>query len=825
MSALVSAIVHAAHRRRVAVLAAVAAAALVSAEGIRRLSFDSNILSLLPSEGRIFESFTTFVSRFGTLDQLYVVFTAPDGHTIAEYRDDVEAWVEALRAAPEIERVDAGVPDRSRDLSWLGDRQFLLFSGPALDDALRRFTPEGVRKNVIASRELLAVPSSDVAAIVRQDPLGLFDLLRATLGGPQTGLSIGAGTEGYVTANRRGRLVIARPNRPPFDLAFSHALDRRLQGIRESMAATAAASPDAGDDPPPPPMQVEVAGGHRIAVETESIVRRESILNSAGSLALILPLLFLVFRSFWLVAVGSLPSALSLVVVLGALGFAGTRLSAAATGSAAMLFGLGVDGVVLLYVAHQLAMTRWADGGRSGEPPDASAIEGPSVSMLLGMFTTAATFYGLTFVDFPSLRQLGRLIGHSMVVCAVLTLVLVPALLARRPAGKPRRSLRLPRLAGWIERRRTPILAAAAGLTVLLGAAMFRLTVDPTLDRLRSTTEAARLEERLGPAFGLPGDAHIVVAEGPGLEALLEKNEQLVQRLAADLPDVSVYPPSRLLPSAASQARTMVRVGGAGLSVDAIRSSLEDSRVAAGFAPGAFDPFAQRLPALLDPGQRLTYDDFLSHDAGDLISRFVARDGDRWRLATYLFPTTGEQVSRVQSIVDDVDASQTLTGLPLVNKELARRFMPDFVTGLAAGSGIVALLVVATFRSLRLSILALLPTAVGLVWAAGLLALAGVELDLFATFAVVTFVGIGVDYGVHLVHRYRERGDAQQATAELAPVILVAGAITMLGYGTLMWSSYPPLRSIGLVSTVSVVALAAASVLVLPALLTRSSGK
>jgi predicted exporter len=32
-------------------------------------------------------------------------------------------------------------------------------------------------------------------------------------------------------------------------------------------------------------------------------------------------------------------------------------------------------------------------------------------------------------------------------------------------------------------------------------------------------------------------------------------------------------------------------------------------------------------------------------------------------------------------------------------------------------------------------------------WAAGALAIAGVELDLFAVFAVVTFVGIGVDCG------------------------------------------------------------------------------
>jgi predicted RND superfamily exporter protein len=133
----------------------------------------------------------------------------------------------------------------------------------------------------------------------------------------------------------------------------------------------------------------------------------------------------------------------------------------------------------------------------------------------------------------------------------------------------------------------------------------------------------------------------------------------------------------------------------------------------------------------------------------------------------------------------------------------------------------VVAIVVWAFRDWWLSLLALLPTAIGLVWAAGLLALAGWELDLFALFAVVTFVGIGVDYGIHLVQRYREEGDAARAIEDLAPVILVAAGITVLGYGTLVASSYPPLRSIGLVSAVSVAALAIASVVVLPALLTE----
>ena len=173
----------------------------------------------------------------------------------------------------------------------------------------------------------------------------------------------------------------------------------------------------------------------------------------------------------------------------------------------------------------------------------------------------------------------------------------------------------------------------------------------------------------------------------------------------------------------------------------------------------------------------------------------------------------------MQPIVDAIDPAQTLTGLALVNRELERRFLPQFLKGLLIGSVIVVILVVAAFRDWRLSLFALLPTVVGLIWAAGVLAIAGVELDLFAVFAVVSFVGIGVDYGIHLVHRYQERSDAVRATAELAPVILVAAAITLLGYGTLVTSSYPPLQSIGIVSVASVIALAAAALVVLPALL------
>ena len=785
----------------------------ISAAGAARLSFDSDVLSLLPRTGQVIPAFRTFVERFGSLDELYVVFTAPDGQAISDYAGQIDAWTSALRRAPGVARVDTGLVDPSRDLAWLANRQLLVMRGQALDSALDRFRGDGMRAAIAARRDLLAVPSPAVADIVRQDPLGLYDLWRDQLGGANTGMNIGVTEGGYVTPDSRRRLVIVHPTHPPFDTGFSRSLLATIDGIAKALAASTSASPE---DDALPPMVVEVTGGHRIAVETEAVIRRESVLNTVVSLALILPLLFFVFRSLWLVAVGPLPALGSLVIVLGLLGHAGTTLSAAATASAAMLFGLGIDGVVLLYVVHALALNR---KGPAGEATDLGHLAGPSKSMLLGMWTTAATFYGLTVVDFPSLEQLGMLIGHSMVLCGLLTLVMVPAFLPRRASAIGAAPLTLPGLALWVRRRRVRIVSVSILATIVLGAAAVRVRVNPTLDRLRSVTPGAVLLERIGQQFGLAHDVFVILQRGPDLETLLGANERVSAALSESAPLVPLHAASTLLPSQAAQSSRAEVVVRAAISPAAIAEQLESTARNEGFRPGSFAPFRERLPLLLAPTPRLTYDGYVEHGLGDLIGRFVARDGRDWLVASYAFPPTDGSIATLRRIVGEVGDGAVLTGVSLVNQELASRFLPEFLKGLGVGTVLVVILIAASFRTWRLSLLALSPAAIGLVWAAGLLALARIELDLFAVFAVVTFVGIGVDYGVHLVHRYRDHRDAERATAELAPVILVAAAITVLGYGTLVMSSYPPLRSIGLVSIVAVASLAAASVLVLPAFL------
>ena len=77
---------------------------------------------------------------------------APEGYTIGDYEDDIDAWVTTLAAVPEITRVDHGRIDDTRDWGWLADHELLLLDDGNLHEALRRLTPDGMRTALAASR-------------------------------------------------------------------------------------------------------------------------------------------------------------------------------------------------------------------------------------------------------------------------------------------------------------------------------------------------------------------------------------------------------------------------------------------------------------------------------------------------------------------------------------------------------------------------------------------------------------------------------------------------------------------------------------------------
>jgi len=810
-----------ARRRRTAVLISGLALAIGGTAALTRVPFESDILKLIPQGGPAVQAFQTYVDRFDSLDFVYVLFDAPPGHTLSEYEDLVEAYIAELRTVPQIAYVDAALFDSGRDWDYLLDRILLLLGPEGARNALARFQPQNLEAALLRSREALTIPGTSVRELIQRDPLGLALDLRSRFAGNKGFSQFDPAAEGYVSSDGTSRLIIAKPVGPAFDATFCKELLDELAGVERRVRSAATTVVHEEDDEVLPPVLIEVAGAYRDTLEAESLIRSEMTRNTFVSLALLLAVIFVVFRSYSILLCAATTLGLAGLLAMVLVGLAKGDLLAAASGGAAMVFGLGDDGLMLLYV-------RFLEERARGASPEVATrrLSRTVSSVFLAYITTVATFAALMLIDFPSLEELGRLVALGMLLSAGLTVFFVPAFLSFHRSTGLNRSPRLPRLTELVERRSTAILWTAGALTIVSLLVLPRLEVIASLEKIQPTTAGSAIEEELEERFDLEKNVMLALARGPELDVVLEKHRALERELIARGETISFSSPLAFLPPPSEQAAVSELIESAGLTADDVGPRFDEARKAAGFRPGVFRAFEERLSVLLDPGQRITLDGLLEHGLGPVVSRFVVREDTGYLAVTYLYPETESDVSRLAGVVADIDPSFLLTGHALVNGELRASLLPQFLKGIAIGSVAVILLIYRDFRSVRLTLFCLLPTVLGLLWSAGLFAVAGIELDLFSIFGIVMAIGIGVDYGVHILHRFQSEDGRR--LGEFLPwtgaAIALAAVTTMIGFGTLAFSSYQPLARLGVVVAANVMFAAFASLLVLPALLGERRG-
>jgi len=163
-----------------------------------------------------------------------------------------------------------------------------------------------------------------------------------------------------------------------------------------------------------------------------------------------------------------------------------------------------------------------------------------------------------------------------------------------------------------------------------------------------------------------------------------------------------------------------------------------------------------------------------------------------------------------------------LTGMNILSRSLRGEVRNDaFVAGALGLFAVIALLWV-DFRSLRSAFLALWPLAVGILWMIGAMVAFDLHFNFMNLFVVTMILGIGVDYGIHVIHRYLEVAEAGgvgliDAVEETARGVLLAALTTIVGFGSLATSHYPGLVSMGLVSTIGTLSTALVAITVVPA--------
>jgi hopanoid biosynthesis associated RND transporter like protein HpnN len=140
--------------------------------------------------------------------------------------------------------------------------------------------------------------------------------------------------------------------------------------------------------------------------------------------------------------------------------------------------------------------------------------------------------------------------------------------------------------------------------------------------------------------------------------------------------------------------------------------------------------------------------------------------------------------------------------------------------GLYALIAIVVVLLL-DFRNIKLTLLALLPLALGVVMTLGVLGLFGISLNPANTIAFPLILGVGVDNGVHVLHDWRLRRKAGRygISPTIRKGVLTNALTTMIGFGTLMISTQRGLVSLGFILTVGVGCCMVAALVFLPAVL------
>jgi hopanoid biosynthesis associated RND transporter like protein HpnN len=508
------------------------------------------------------------------------------------------------------------------------------------------------------------------------------------------------------------------------------------------------------------------------------------------------------------------------------------------------------------------------------------ALAGTGIGIMAATGTTALAFAMLLLTGFKGLMELGTISASGIVLTAVATLTVLPALLVlgerwRAPAPG-RREVRRPRTTSldWLSRYPRATLATSGLLVALSFMGLGGIGFDFGLLQLQTNqTEAmvwaqrvaehtkrsvlfdelvvGSLEEATTKVAAL--QALPSVAEVDSIVSVLpaspEQKRDLIRELrplVAALP-VPTETPGAVDLSALQAALERIRfkmVEGDPATLDSVeersrrerqeaRALIEQAlatvhRVEAdtvraslsGFQAELFRDLAETVRTL----KRQADSEPVS--TGDLPpelrARYVGKTG-HYRLFVYPAENIREFHPLTRFVADVQSVDPDARGTSVTTFEYLRVLKEGYTRAALYAFVGVAALTLLIFRAVVPALLALVPLTLGAIWTLGLMGWMGVPLNAANLLLLPLIVGVGIDNGVYLVHRFREATDGTDAPRPLAPsaakAITLASLTNIVGFGSLMLSSHRGIFSLGLVVAVGVVCLWVASVTTLPSLL------
>jgi predicted exporter len=695
-------------------------------------------------------------------------------------------------------------------------------------------------------RRSLATPQGlAVKELAKIDPLGLADLVLGHVDSSRASLKVDWASGYYLSLDHRVLLILAEPRRSPQDIPFDERLSRDVEGA--TTAALGQWGALAGADGPPKP-EIEIGGPYVTAMTDAALIRQDMFVNIGTSALAVFVLFLFAFRRVGALAYAFVPLLTGLALTFGFASVAFGALSSATSVCAALLIGLGIDFVIVSYGRYVEERHRGSDV----ESALATMSSSTGGAVIAGATTTAATFYAFTFTQFTGLRQMGVLTGTGILFCMFAVLLLLPAMLAwsadrdSRRRGRSRlflHSFGTFRLTAWCLRNPGAAIAAGAVVTVVALALSRNLAFDDSMTSMRPTVNrGASVSTEVARRFGSGFDSMILSLRAPSLEGVLALSDRAAQeakKLVASGELQAVSAPSSLIPPLERQRQVIAWLAaqrGAALDMSRIRTQFAASLRAEGLRSEPFAPGLDLLGRALALDQPIGVADFLRTPQTELLlARFLKKKPWGFRAAVYLSPPPDNRWRRevppgVARLAAGLGPAAQLAGINVVNQRIRTVVVHDaWIAGLL-GLCLVAVILWIAFRSLRSLVLALAPLLVGITWMVGGMTVFGIQMNFINIFVTTMIVGIGSDYGIYVVHRYREvRGQAGEAfengLRETGKAVAAAAVCTIVGFGSIIFSHYPGLRSTGEVAILGAFSTSLVAITLVPAYLGWSESR
>jgi predicted exporter len=753
----------------------------VIALGLARVRFDGEVLNLLPGDLPEVRGLRLHQRHFADAGDLLLTVRAP---TADAARQAARALAERLAADPRrVRRVVWQPPGREHSAATARLLAWLWLNQPP--DAVRalaaRLDPETLPDRLAATLDTLATTLSPLEiARLSRDPLGLTRLPAAAgLLDPTR-----AGGEWFASPDGRFRVLHVEPVTRPADYRACAAW---LAGVRDEVGR-AAQAPDW-----PAGVRVAWTGAPAFLVEAASGMERDLRRATLGALVLIAALFWGAHRR-WRPLVGVVTALLGVLLGVTALGGLIFReLNAVSLGFAAILLGLGVDYALVFY-------QEWAADPRRSVAAARRAV-GPAVGW--AALTTAAAFGLLNFAGLPGLRQLGTLVALGVLLAAA---VMAWGFLPWAARATPARSGFRFRLSDF-RPRRGATMALTAGFLLLAVAILLRRP--PALDAstrplspAHSAAQAAldELQQRLGQS----PDTLWLLVSGADEQAVAERLaawERTLRRAAGAGEIAGFELPTALWPRPDWQRENRARLERILARAPALRRAVRE----AGFSEEGWALAAAVFAAWRSwvAGDGVVWPD--DPTGRWLTGRFAARGDSGWLALGRVDPAGGPLAAARALRAELADPGVLLTGWSLLGRALLQR-VEGRVFWLTLGvAGALLLCLGAAFRNVRDVLLVLAAGGVAVLGLLAVMSLAGWRWNLLNLAALPLLLGVGVDYAIHVTMALRRHdGNMAALWRTTGRALLLCGATTIAGFGSLAWSGNAGLASLGRVCAVGV---------------------